>query len=364
MERRLFLGAGLGAAAARAAEQNIGVGMIGVGNRGAHVLGVIMEQPNVKVASLCDIKPDRLDKAATLASKHNPVTVSDYRKLIERSDVNAVFIDAPCDLHVEMAIAALKAGKHIYCEKPVGITAASIAQLLKEAQGSKAVFCVGQQMRSFPQLKKTISRIHDGILGQPVFVKAQRHSSFDLDHNGPSADWFFDAKRSGDVLVEMAVHNLDACNWAVGAHPERASGFGGTLIWKSDPPGRTNMDGYTLSYDYANGVKLSFTQNFFHPSGLPNGGQYTHVYGTKGAVSLDTFTFYSIEKGVQPMVLAEPEKERDAPHVAAFFESIRTGAKSPADLIVGATAALTAILGREAIYSGNVTTWKDLRVSL
>ncbi len=119
MKRRVFLGAGLGAALARAADQPVGVGVIGVGNRGAHVLGLVLQQPDVKVTALCDLKPDRLDKAASAAAKHNPATMTDYRKLIERPDVNAIFIESPCDLHVEMAIAALKAGKHIYCEKPV-----------------------------------------------------------------------------------------------------------------------------------------------------------------------------------------------------------------------------------------------------
>jgi predicted dehydrogenase len=157
---------------------------------------------------------------------------------------------------------------------------------------------------------------------------------------------------------------LDLCNWAINSRPERASGFGGALIWKNDPPGRTNMDGYTLSYEYANGVKMSFTQNFFHPSGLPAGGQFTNVYGTKGAVSLDTGKFYPLQKGAQPVLLSEPAKESDAPHIAAFYRAIRTGSKPAADYTIGATAALTAIMGREAIYGHKMVTWNDLGVSI
>jgi predicted dehydrogenase len=219
-------------------------------------------------------------------------------------------------------------------------------------------------MRSFKSVQETIKKLHDGIAGEIIMVKAQRHASWDLNHTGSSAEWFFDSKRSGDVIVEMAVHNLDLCNWAIGSRPERAAGFGGALLWKNDPPGRTNMDGYTLSYDYANGVKMSFTQNFFHPSGLPGGGQFTNIYGTKGAVSLDTFKFYPLEKGAQPIELSQPEKERDEPHLTGFFEAIRTGSKPPADLTIGATAALTAIMGREAIYTRKVVTWKDLGVQV
>ena len=263
-----------------------------------------------------------------------------------------------------MAVAALQAGKNVYCEKPVGITPKQVQDVLNAARESKKVYQVGQQMRSFRWLAEAIQKIRDGVAGEVVMVKAQRHASWDLDHNGSSADWFFDAKRSGDVIVEMAVHNLDLCNWAIGSRPAKASGFGGTLIWKNDPPGRTNMDGYTLSYEYQNGVKMSFTQNFFHPSGLPGGGQYTNVYCTKGAVSLDDGKFYPLERGRQPVLLSAPEREDDLPHFAAFFNAVRTGSGVPADIRIGATAALTAILGREAIYNGRLMTWEDLGVQV
>jgi myo-inositol 2-dehydrogenase/D-chiro-inositol 1-dehydrogenase len=372
MDRRRFLTSSAGVAASVAAGtafaqqggEPIRTAMIGTGNRGGSVLKQIVKQPGVKVVALCDIKPNRLDAAATTAARDNPATYSDYKKVLERKDVDAVFIDTPCDLHVEMATAALKAGKHVYCEKPAGITPESIAYLLKVGHASDRVFQIGQQMRSFSFLREAIGKIHDGVAGEIIMVKAQRHSGRDLDHNSSSSDWFFNAKRSGDVIVEMAVHNLDLCNWAVNSRPERAAGFGGNLLWKNDPPGRTNMDGYTLSYEYANGAKLSFTQTFFHPSGLPAGGQFTNVYGTKGAVSLDTCKFYPLERGAQPVTLSEPQKEEDAPHVAAFYEAIRTGAKSPADLTIGATAALTAIMGREAIYGRKMVTWKELGVTV
>ena len=370
MKRRDFLNTSLAAglapmmASAQSDAKPMTTGMIGTGLRGQHSLKQILRQPGATVVALCDIKPDRLDKAATIAGRDNPKTYTDYRRLLEQKELDAVFIDTPCYLHSEMAIAALQAGKHVYCEKPVGINPQQVQQLLKAARASKTVFQVGQQMRSLRWLAETIQKIHDGVAGELVAVKAQRHASWDLDHNGSSADWFFDAKLSGDVIVEMAVHNLDLCNWAVNSHPSKASGFGGTLIWKNDPPGRTNMDGYTLSYEYVNGVKMSFTQNFFHPSGLPAGGQFTNVYGTKGAVSLDTGKFYPLERGAQPVVLSTPEREDDMPHFAAFFNAIRTGEKSPAGIEVGATAALTAILGRDAIYSGKVLSWNDLGVQI
>jgi predicted dehydrogenase len=365
--RRTFLSSSAAALAAGAQAQSvpIGAGIIGTGNRGSYVLRQVLATGGVKVTALCDIKPDRLDKAASAAARDNPVTLRDYKELLSRSDVDAVHVATPCDLHVEMAIAALKAGKHVYLEKPAGIDGPSIKELLRVARTSNRVVIVGQQLRSSKRLQTLIARIHEGLLGDILFIKAQRHSNNDLAHDGPSADWFFDVKRSGDVLVEMSVHNLDVCNWAVQQAPERASGFGGTLLWKNDPPGRNTMDGYTVSYEYPNGAKLSYTQVFFQPRGMPAGSQYWYIYGSKGAVDVQSGVFYPRDMNAKPETIAEPAEEKiDLWHVEAFYESIRTGKKPPCDLETGARAALTAILGREAIYQKRVTQWSEFGADL
>jgi myo-inositol 2-dehydrogenase/D-chiro-inositol 1-dehydrogenase len=371
MQRRYFLYGTLAAPLAQKigaqnTPETIGAGYIGVGNRGGSTMRATLQVPGVKMAAICDLKPDRLDKAATLAARDNPKTYTDYRKLLEDKNVQAVHISTPCDLHVEMAIAALKAGKHVYVEKPVGIEPKSIGELVRVVKSSKLVLTVGQQLRSTARYKALIPQIQEGVCGKVVMIKAQRHASDDLAHDGSSAEWFFDAKRSGDVIVEMSVHNLDLCNWVANSHPERAAGFGGTMVWVNDPPGRTNMDGYSLTYDYANGVKLSYTQVFFHPRGMPNNGQWCMVFGTKGGVDLDTGTFYPRERNAQPQKLFEAtaQDRLDPSHIGAFYDAIRKGTPNPADITVGATGALTAIMGREAIYQKRVTTWKEMGVTL
>ncbi len=341
----------------------IRTGIIGTGNRGGHLWRQLVKLDGVKLVAACDIKPDRLDKALSVAARDNPTGFSDYHKLLERKDIDAVFIATPCDLHVEMTIAALEAGKHVYCEKPIGITPESIARLLKVAASSKKVLQVGQQMRYSEQLRETIAKIRAGVAGKILMLKAQRHASDDLDHNGPSADWFFDAKRSGDVIVEMSVHNLDVCNWVINSRPASAAGFGGVNLWVNQPPGRTSMDGYTLSYEYANGVKMSFTQAFFHPSKLPGGGQYFYVYGTKGAVDVGNARFYPLDKS-EPQVLSTAEPMAGDPQLQAFYDCIRKGTKPLVDVKVAAVAALTAILGREAIYRKRMMSWQDLGVNV
>ena len=112
-----------GALSAQQSNSEIRVGMIGVGNRGSYLLKQVLDQPNVKVTAICDNKPDRLDRAATAAVRDKPYTTTDYKKMLERDDIDAVYIATPCYLHVEMALLALKYNKHIYCEKPLGSTA-------------------------------------------------------------------------------------------------------------------------------------------------------------------------------------------------------------------------------------------------
>lgn len=347
----------------RAQETPINVAFIGTGNRGAFLEKTSIEVGGTKVVALSDLKPDRLDKAASAAAKDNPKTYRDYRQLLADKNVEAVHIATPCDLHVEMAIAALEAGKHVYCEKPVGIHAGEIRKLVAVVKKHpKLVFQVGQQMRASSFRAAVIKKIREGAAGDIMMVKAQRHAAQDLSHDGSSSDWFFDAKRSGDVLVEMSVHNLDQCNWVIGEAPARAAGFGGVMKWKNQPAGRTSMDGYMLSYDYPGGVKLSYTQVFFHPQGMPNGGAYTMVFTTKGGVDLDTGKFYPDTRNAQPVALVEPPSGREdmnAEHLKAFYNAIRGKGKPPAGIVEGATGACTAIMGREAIYQKRVTDWKE-----
>jgi myo-inositol 2-dehydrogenase/D-chiro-inositol 1-dehydrogenase len=311
LDRRFFLLGSALAAQAFQSEKSVNTAMIGVGNRGSFLLQGVLRQPNAKVLALCDIKADRLDKAASAAAKDNPATYADWRQVIERKDVDAVFIATPPYLHSEMAIQAIKAGKHVYCEKPLGITPSQVRALLDAAKGSNKVFVAGQQLRSQKHLAEAVRRIREGVIGDVIMVKAQRHATTDIPHDGTSGDWYFDVTKSGGYLIEQSVHNLDLCNWAIGSHPLRACGFGGIVLYKNDPPGRTIFDCGSITYDYPNGVKMSFTQNVFHPASMPNGNQYVYVYGTKGAVDLMIATMYPPEKGSQPVVLSPKIQEDD-----------------------------------------------------
>src|SRR5215203_6874284 len=149
LDRRHFLLGTAGAAQSAFGQADAGripTAMIGTGNRGSFVLKGVLEQPNARVAALCDLKPDRLDAAASSAARDKPATYTDWRRIIDRKDIDAVFVATPPHLHSEMAVAALQAGKHVYCEKPIGVTPAQVRAVVEAAKKSSKVFVPGQQM--------------------------------------------------------------------------------------------------------------------------------------------------------------------------------------------------------------------------
>src|ERR1039458_4486055 len=176
--RRSFLigsTATLGVSALGAAEdQEIRTAFIGVGNRGKALLRQVLAQPNAPVAAICDVDATARDAAQGMASRHNPRSFTEWRKVIDLKDVDSVMIATPCDLHAQMAAAALSAGKYVYCEKPLGIQPEQVDRVLKAARRSKAFLQIGQQMRYYPWLQGAIPHIHKGIIGKTLIVQAQR----------------------------------------------------------------------------------------------------------------------------------------------------------------------------------------------
>ncbi len=344
--------------------------MIGIGHRGTALLKQVLRQNGVKVVAVCDTDPKARDAAQGLAKRDNPKSYSDYRQVLDLADVDAVVVATPCDLHSKMAVAALAAGKHIYCEKPLGIVPEQVAAVLNAARASDRIFQIGQQLRYRPQLQEAMAHLHqDRIAGELLAVRAQRDSTpSPPNEKRDRPSWYLDVKRSGDLIVENSVHNLDICNWIVGGHPLSACGHGGTYLPKRRPLKETMMDAFSVKYIYENDVAVDFTQYKLHPASLktlPNWQWYV-IFGRKGAVEL-THTegrFDPMYGGEPVLVVSEANRKAGGDAMAEFYASIRENRKPFAGIEVAATAALTAILGREAIYQKRIVNWKELGVEI
>src|SRR2546422_9238108 len=207
--RRRFLAApaALGGAAllsAQSPNDSVRVAFIGVGNRGSFLERHMLKVPGIKVVAICDINPDNLKAGIAQASAagHSPDAYTEYRKLLERKDIDAIVIATPVDFHKEMAIAALEVGKNVYCEKPMAVTPEDCRQVTNTAASAKGIFQAGFQLRHDPNRAASMDFIKQGGIGKVLFLQGYRNGG-DLPRRTP---WYFDRTRSGDNIVEQACH--------------------------------------------------------------------------------------------------------------------------------------------------------------
>jgi len=142
--RRHFLGSAA-LLSAQSPNDSVRVAFIGVGNRGSFLERHMLKVPGIKVVAICDINPDNLKAAMDQASAagHSPEAYTEYRKLLDRKDVDAVVIATPVDFHKAMAIAALEIGKNVYCENPMAFTPEDYRQVTNTAASAKGMFQAG-----------------------------------------------------------------------------------------------------------------------------------------------------------------------------------------------------------------------------
>lgn len=360
--RRGFLTGAMAAAPAILRAQNVGkrvrVAYIGVGNRGSYTMGKTMDVDGVDIVAICDLNQQALDKggAAAQAKGHKPKLFTDYRKLIEQmKDVDAFVIATPTDQHLPITLATLESGKHVFCEKPMAGTEKECDVIEKAAKQAKGIYQAGYQLRHDPGRNAAMKFIHSGGMGKVIYGQGYRHTN-DLPHFIP---WLFNAKVSGDNIVEQACHIIDLYVWAIGKPPLRAMGSGGINLYKNDPPGRTTMDNYSVIYEFPDNIRVNFSHIYFDPPGFS--GIKERVYCEKGAIDLPRAAWMKLGEK-QPIELDVPDKGQspDFMSMKAFIENARDGKKPLNDAASAKLSTLTAILGRKAIYEKRIVTWKEI----
>ena len=349
-------------AAARplAAQDMPRAGVIGVGIRGAHLLKTVLQTDRARLAAVCDNHEGRLAAGLQAASRDHPKGHADYRRLLDDKSIDAVFIATPCHLHKEMAVNAIQAGKHVYCEKPIAITPADCDAVVRAARSSRKVFQVGHQLRASKVYRATMQKIADGFAGKLLFIRAQRHHGSRSVTVPPGKEWFYDRNKSGDIIIENAVHEIDVFNWVNGAHPLKACGMGGCNLFVDQPPGRSVTDHYIVVWEYPNAVHVNYSQaDYTHP--MVGGGRFEHAHFSKMSVDISNGKFYEPGKR-EPVYTVEVDgkDELDLQAVGGFFDCIRNDRKPYADVEVGRMAVMAGLLGRKAFYEGRTVRWEDL----
>ncbi|MFH1022369.1 MAG: Gfo/Idh/MocA family oxidoreductase [Planctomycetota bacterium] len=208
------------------------IGVIGLGRRGFQLRFVHDVEKGVRVVAGADPLPEAREKFLGWMKTWNKAAAdvaSDYRELLARADINAIFITS-CDyLHEEHAIAALRAGKAVYLDKPMAITLAGCDRILEAAAASGALLFVGHNMRYAPVILQMKKLIDSGAIGEPKAAWCRHFVGYGGD--AYFKDWHSERAKTTGLLLQKGVHDIDVLHWLAGGASRRVVGMGGLTLY-------------------------------------------------------------------------------------------------------------------------------------
>jgi predicted dehydrogenase len=371
------IGLGTLANAHAAASDTIKVGLVGCGGRGCGAAEDICKAAgtsySIKLHALGDIFDDNLkngrDKIRNNDHCKEKFDVSDdrcfsgfdaYQKVIDCCDL--VMLATPPGFRPQHIEATIKAGKHLFTEKPVGVDGTGIRKVLAayEEAGKKHLSVVaGTQRRHQAGYVECLNRIHDGAIGDIVSgrvywnqgdIWARPRQSGWSDTEYQIRNWYHYVWLCGDHIVEQHVHNLDVACWAIGSHPVRAVGMGGRQVI-TEPERGQSYDHFAVDYEFPNGIHvLSMCRQI---PGCANDVSET-INGTNGEWHSGGYRFsgkYKTRVRVAHEVNPYVQEHID------LLESIYNH-KPVNELKQVAESTLTAIMGRMSAYTGKAVSWE------
>jgi predicted dehydrogenase len=335
--------------------ERIGVGMIGTGTRGMQLLTAMAPLRDHQIVALSDCRRDRLELAGRLAGQagQSPELHADFRELIDRADVDAVFGVVPDHWHGVLFARVLEAGKDLYGEKPVTRSIAEGAEMCRLVRRHARIFQTGTQQRSWPQFRQACALARNGYLGTvreievgvpggreyPAAVPCPPAAGFDYEmwtgpaplvpHDPQRCEWlamYMISHYCAGFISNWGVHHLDIAGWGC---PEVLTSTYDVEGTGSMPTGgmTDTWIAWRMRFRWPSGLVLSFS-NDGNP--YPMGCRFI---GDKGWVRVDRSGIWA-EPASLLMAAFKPGDDRlhDAPrhpdsvtsHIADFYRSVRS----------------------------------------
>jgi len=351
------------------------IGLIGCGGRGSGAAGqALTADGNVQLTAMGDLFPDRLQGSLkALREQHaEKVKVTPeqcftgpdaYQKVLD-SGVDVVVLATPPGfrpLHLKAAVAA---GKHIFCEKPMAVDGPGVRSLLETVAESKRknlALVAGFCWRYNYGERAVMQRIHDGAIGEPLSLYHTYNTSLLWSHprkpewtdlEWQLRNWLYFTWLSGDHLVEQAVHSVDKMAWAMkDVAPIQCMAHGGRQV-RTDPANGHIYDHFSIVYEYASGARGFLFCRQMADCANENAD---YIAGTQGNATIKSFGPITIRGQNQWKFSGERPDMYQVEH-NEFFASIRNG-KPINDGVRMAHSTLQAIMGRMAAYTGQIITW-------
>jgi predicted dehydrogenase len=399
--RRTFLSTGLGMAALAAGEQHanalaaaaavpserVRIAFIGCGTRGQQLLKVFAAFHDVQIVALCDVNGERLGQAQALLGG-KPDRLNDYRKVLDRKDVDAVVVASPLHWHGLHFIHACLAGKHVYVEKPLSHTIAEGRAMVRAAQKTGVVALTGTQQRGGPHYQEAIAAIQAGELGTISLVECFNDENRGIgltkapDELPPAGlDWDqwlgpapmvpFNRARlqsklwfayNGGMMTDWGVHHFDTVRWAMKTQmPERISCLGGRYVVDdiTDTPdtftAAWEFPGFLMQYTYRCGSRF--------PTVYPRAAGYgIAFYGNRATLAIDRNGYdIWLDKNFKQPAKHVGRTECDGPWQRLFVDCVKQNRQPPLTLEESHRSTVCSHLGNIAYLTRRTIHWDPQR---
>ena len=361
----------------------IRLGMIGCGGMGGRHIEALAENEHCRIAAVCDVETARHEKAAKTVldmTGKAPDGYQDFRHVLDRDDIDAIFVVTPDHWHPLLTILGCQAGKDVYVEKPVCTTIKEGRAMVNAARRFGRIVQAGTQQRSMPVFQKAMEVVHSGRLGQVTSATAwvgvngwnvgetpgPVPEGFDWDlWLGPAPKVPYSPQRHrgfmgwhdyarGGQLTNWGVHLVDVLHWGIGQdRPLNVQSVGGSYRGGA---GADNYETIEALFEYP-GCTVTWEQR--HQNDYANKGYGMKFQGTEGNLIVDrnTFVVFPDALGI-PEYIGEPEKSwANPPHHNNFFESMRTRRKPVADIEQGFRSTAAVLLAGIALKARRKLNW-------
>jgi myo-inositol 2-dehydrogenase/D-chiro-inositol 1-dehydrogenase len=312
------------------------VGIIGFGRIGRVHFNVVKKLKDVEITAVADNLAEQMTEVFEEYGVKN--YSNDFNTIINNEDIDTVFICSPTDSHAEVAIAAAKAGKNIFCEKPIDFDIKRVEEVLAEVKKAGVSFQVGFNRRFDPNFVKAKKTILDGDVGQVYVIK--------ITSRDPEAPPLSYVKSSGGIFADMTIHDFDMARFLAGSEPVQIYAIGDALINKEILQ-YDDIDTAIITIKFENGAMAVIDNSRQAAYGYD---QRIEVFGSKGMVKCENntptqTTLYTKDAVIKDKPLyffLERYQASFEEELVQFFNAIETGQETP---VVGKDGLVPLLMG-------------------
>ncbi|NIA13163.1 MAG: Gfo/Idh/MocA family oxidoreductase [Nitrospiraceae bacterium] len=380
----------LGAGGGRAPSNRLTLGLIGLGSMGLrHVKGFLYED-DCQITAVCDVDAARRGVAVAEVNQHygtqDCAAYNDYRELLARDDIDTVCISVPDHWHAVLAIAALRAGKDVYGEKPLALTIAEGQAIVDEVERTRRVWQTGSWQRSTAHFRFACELVRNGRIGklQRVEVGIGKGSDiapqpvmpvpegFDYERWLGPAPWApYTEKRchwnfrwildySGGQVTDWGAHHIDIAQWGMGTDDTGPVAVEGKGVFPTEGLWNAALD-YQFSCRYANGAMLHVGSNNHYKQGVQFFGDAGLVHVTRQGVKTEPKDLVRETFGPNEIHLPRPSGDHRQGHRGNFLHCVRTRQACIVPAEIGHRSITIAHLGNIAMLLGRKIQWDPVR---